>query len=83
MIPWSGYKFVHDSCSGDIQWILFQDDDTIIAEKKFQKLLMSSTNITTCLAEKYSRAKVIRADSRGRSEYEVDIKKVNHYKVHK
>ena len=71
LIPSPGYKFVHDSCSGDIKWILFQDDDTIIAEEKFQKLLMSSTNMTTCLAKKYSKAEVIRADSRGRSQYEV------------
>ena len=71
MIPCSGYKYVHDSCSPDIKWILFQDDDTIIAENKFQKLLMHSTNITTCLAKKYSKAQVIRADSRRRSKYEV------------
>lgn len=76
MIPSPGYKFVHDSCSGDIKWILFQDDDTIIAEEKFQKLLMSSTNMTTCLAKKYSKAEVIRADSRGRSQYERE-----HYSV--
>ena len=69
--PWSGYKYVHDSCSQDIKWILFQDDDTVVAEKNFQELLVSSSNITTCLVNKHSREEVIRADSRGRSQYQV------------
>jgi len=68
----SGYKYVHDSCSQDVKWILFQDDDTVVAEKNFQELLVSSSNITTCLVNKHSREEVIRADSPGRSQYEID-----------
>lgn len=73
MIPSSGYKYVHESCSEEVKWILFQDDDTIIAERKFQELLLSTSETSTCLAEKYSGATVIRTDSRRRSEYEVEI----------
>ena len=69
LILLSGYKYVREFCPQGVKFILFQDDDTIIAEQKFQKLLVSSR--TACLAKKYSRAKVIRTDSRGRSEYEV------------
>ena len=76
LIPLSGYKYVHKFCPREVKWILFQDDDTIITEQNFQKISASSQ--TTCLANKYSGSKVMRADSP-----EISRGKNFHWKVFK
>ena len=77
----SGYKYVTENCHRDLKWALFLDDDTIIDENDFNRLIITTENENQgkpdeelrhpyCLAGlKWSKSGVVRPDNCFISEY--------------
>ena len=77
----SGYKYVTENCHHDFKWALFLDDDTIIDENEFNRLIITTENENQgkpdeelrhpyCLAGlKWSKSGVVRPDNCFISEY--------------